>query len=441
VSVKRANSDARGKREASPAKDRSLERPSRIRGRSSRRTSTSTRLRHEEKLRARLKAAEDTLAAIQSGEVDALMVLGRRGERVVTLKGGEPAYRMLVDAMSEGAATLSSDGVVLYSNRRFAEMIRRPPRKVAGIAVHSLVEETERDRFETFLAAAQKAVAKGEFNLRSSDGSSVPVHLSVTRFRGYEGHALGMVVTDLSEQKRQQADEIKQAETVHRLLLERTLSAQEEERRRIARELHDEAGQLLTSLLVGLRTLEDSRNIADAKEKGYRLREITAQAIDEIGRLARGLHPTVLEDHGLGVALSRYVTEYIKTHNIGVDLKLDGLDSCNLQPAFQIGLYRILQEALTNVARHSGAKAVTIRFARSAMALQVVVADNGRGFETKALAVVSSSRLGIQGMRERVAMLGGTVSFTSKATGTRILVQIPLTDQPDVQPVMPRTKI
>jgi len=320
-------------------------------------------------------------------------------------------------------------------------MIRRPPGKVAGIAVHSLVEETERDRFETFLAAAQKGVAKGEFNLRSSDGSSVPVHLSVTRFRGYEGHALGMVVTDLSEQKRQQADEIKQAETVHRLLLERTFSAQEEERRRIARELHDEAGQLLTSLLVGLRTLEDSRNIADAKEKGHRLREITAQAIDEIGRLARGLHPTVLEDHGLGVALSRYVTEYIKTHNIAVDLTLRGLDSCNLQPAFQIGLYRILQEALTNVARHSGAKAVSIRFARSAMALQVVVADNGRGFDTKALAVVSSNRLGIQGMRERAAMLGGTVSFTSKGSGTRILVQIPLTDQPDVQPVMPRTKI
>jgi PAS domain S-box-containing protein len=354
------------------------------------------------------------------------MVLGRRGERVVTLKGGEPAYRMLVEAMSEGAATLSSDGAVLYSNRRFAEMIRRPPGKVAGIAVHSLVEETERDRFETLLAAAQKGIAKGEFNLRSNDGSSVPVHLSVTRIRGYEGHALGMVVTDLSEQKRQQAEEIKQAETVHRLLLERTFSAQEEERRRIARELHDEAGQLLTSLLVGLRTLEDSRNIADAKAKGHRLREITAQAIDEIGRLARGLHPTVLEDHGLGVALSRYVTEYIKTHNIAVDLQLDGLDSCNLQPAFQIGLYRILQEGLTNVARHSGAKAVTIRFVHSATALQVVVADNGRGFDIKSLAVVSSNHLGIQGMRERAAMLGGTLSFTSKGTGTRILVQIPL---------------
>jgi PAS domain S-box-containing protein len=368
------------------------------------------------------------------------MVFGRRGERVVTLKGGEPDYRMLVEAMSEGAATLSSDGAVLYSNRKFAEMIRRPPGKVAGIAVHSLIEEKERDRFGTFLAMAQKGVAKGEFNLRSSDGSLVPVHLSMNRFQGYEGHALGMVVTDLSGQKLKQAEEMRQAETMNRLLLERAFTAQEEERHRIARELHDEAGQLLTSLLVGLRTLEDSRNVKDAKAQGHRLREIAAQAIDELGRLARGLHPAVLYDHGLGVALSRYAAEYSKTHKITVDLTLGELDSCNLQPAVQIRLYRILQEALTNVARHAEAKAVSIVFSRSATALQVAVTDNGRGFDTKAV-TVSSSRLGIPGMRERAAMLGGTVSFTSKGTGTRILVQIPITDQPDVQPAVRRTTI
>jgi len=364
------------------------------------------------------------------------MVSGRHGERVVSLKGGEPAYRMLVEAMSEGAATLSRNGAVLYCNRRFAELLCRPPAKIIGIAVQSLVTETERDRFETLLAEAQKAVAKGEFNLHCADGSLVPVYLSLNRFRGYRGQALGMVITDLSEQKRKQAAEIKQAEAMHRLLLERTLSAQEEERRRIARELHDEAGQLLTSLLVGLRTLEGSRNLTDVKAQGHRLRKITAQAIDEVGRLARGLHPTVLDDHGLGVALSRYVTEYIKTHNIAVDLKLSELDSSTLPSAVQIGLYRILQEALTNVARHSGAKAVSIRFARLATALEVAVIDNGCGFDAEAVAV-SSHRLGIQSMRERAAMLGGTVSLTSQRRGTKVLVQIPLANQ-DFQPLVGR---
>ena len=403
---------------------------------SPRKQPSSTPPDQQEKLLARLATAEETLRAIQSGEVDALMVSGRRGEQLVSLKGGEPAYRMLVEAMSEGAATLSRNGAVLYCNRRFAELVRRPAGKVIGIAVQLLVAETERGRFETLLAEAQKAVAKGEFNLRCKDGSLVPVYLSLNRFRGYNGQALGMVITDLSEQKLKQAAEIKQAEAMHRLLLEHELSAQEEERRRIARELHDEAGQLLTSLLVGLRTLEDARKLADVKAQGRRLREIAAQAIDEVGRLARGLHPTVLDDHGLGVALSRYVIEYTKTHNIAVELKLNELDFSTLPSPIQIGLYRILQEALTNVARHSGAKAVSIRFARSATALEVAVIDDGCGFDAKAVAV-SSHRLGIQSMRERTTMLGGTFSFAAQRKGTKILVHVPLANQ-DLQPLVGR---
>ena len=428
MSNKRARSDGRVLQGGLPGKVGAPKAARRSLGPSPRKLPSSTPPDQQQKLLARLKTAEETLRALQSGEVDALMVSGRRGERVVSLKGGEPAYRMLVEAMSEGAATLSRNGTVLYCNRRFAELMCRPQEKIIGIAVQSLVAKTERDRFEAFLAEAQKAVAKGEFNLRCRDGSLVPVYLSLNRFRGYKGHALGMVITDLSEQKRKQAAEIKQAEAMRRLLLEHMLSAQEEERRRIARELHDEAGQLLTSLLVGLRALEDARNLADVKAQGHRLREITAQAMDEVGRLARGLHPTVLDDHGLGVALSRYVTEYIKTHNIAVDLKLNELDSSNLPSAVQIGLYRIIQEALTNVARHSEAKAVSIEFARVAAALEVAVVDDGCGFDAKAVAV-SSHRLGIQGMRERAAMLGGTVSFTSQGKGTRVLVQIPLHDQ------------
>jgi PAS domain S-box-containing protein len=356
------------------------------------------------------------------------MVSGRQGEQVVSLKGGEPNYRMLVEAMSEGAATLSRDGAVLYCNRRFAEMIHMPPGRLIGVVLQSLVAKGERDRFETMLSDARKAVVKGEFSLLRSNGDPIPVYLSLNRLRGYKGEALGMVITDLSEQKRKQAGEIKQAEAMRRLLLERTLSAQEEERRRIARELHDEAGQLLTALLVGLRTLEDARKLAEVRVQGQRLREIAAQAIDEVGRLARGLHPTVLDDHGLGVALSRYATEYTKTYNIAVDLTLDDFDPSKLPPTVQITLYRILQEALTNVARHSGARVVSIRFARFAMAVEVSVIDDGCGFDAEAVAV-SSHRLGIQSMRERAAMLGGTVSFTSLRKGTKILVQIPLAHQ------------
>jgi PAS domain S-box-containing protein len=392
----------------------------------------------QSKLLVRLKTAEATLRAIQSGEVDALMVFGGRGEQVVSLKGGEPAYRMLVEAMSEGAATLSRNGDLLYCNRRLADLVRKPREKMIGIAMESLIAKAERDRFKAFLAAGRKAVVKSEFNLAYKDGSLLPVHLSLNRFPGYKGHALGMVITDLSGQKRKQADEIKQAEITRRLLLEHMLSAQEEERRRIARELHDEAGQLLTSLLVGLRSLEDSRNLTDVRAQGLRLRKITAQALDEVGRLARGLHPAVLDDHGLSVALSRYVAEFTNTHNIAVDLKLDETGSSNLASAVQIGLYRIVQEALTNVARHSGAKTVSIAFAHSSASLEVAIVDDGCGFDAKAVAV-SSRRLGIQSMRERAAMLGGAVSFASQRKGTKILVRVPLAEQALAPPVEPRS--
>jgi PAS domain S-box-containing protein len=353
------------------------------------------------------------------------MVSGRRGAKLVSLKGGEPSYRLLVEAISEGAATLSRKGAILYCNRMFAEMMGTPVTRTIGTAVQSLVAETEQDQFETLLAGARKTIVKGEFNLLRADGSLIPVYLSLNRFHGFKGQALGMVITDLSDQKRNQAEKTRQEEATHRLLLERTFSAQEEERRRIARELHDEAGQLLTALLVGLRSLEDARKLGDIRAQAKRLREIAAQAIDEVGRLARGLHPTVLDDLGLGVALSRYTTEFAKTHNISVVLELNDIDAGNLPPEALIALYRILQEALTNVARHSGAKTVSIRFVRSATAVEVTVMDDGRGFNAKAVSV-SSNRLGLHSMRERAAMLGGTVTFIPQKKGTKILVRVPV---------------
>jgi PAS domain S-box-containing protein len=425
MSNKRAHSDSRalqgGLRDKAGAPPRTRKSP----GTDRRKPPASSPADQQAKLRARLRTAEETLRAIQSGEVDALMVSGRRGEQVVTLKGGEPAYRLLVEAMSEGAAILSRDGTVLYCNRGFAQMMGRPPAKIPGIAVQSLVVEAERDRFESLLEDARKTFVKGEFSLHCKAGSEIPVYLSLNRFRGFKGQALGMVITNLSEQKRKQAEEIKQAEAMHRLILERTLSAQEEERRRIARELHDESGQLLTALLVGLRSLEDVRKIAEVRVQGRRLREIAGQAIDEVGRLARGLHPTVLDDHGLGVALSRYVNEYARSHNIAVDLALDEKESSSLPSGVQIALYRILQEALTNVARHAGAKKVSIRFARLAKALEVAVIDDGCGFDAKAVAV-SSHRLGIQSMRERAVLFGGTIRFIPQRKGTKMLVHVPL---------------
>ncbi len=382
----------------------------------------------QDQLLKRVRAAEQSLRAIPSRDVDALVVFGRHGAKVVTLKGGESAYRMLVEAMSEGAATVSIDGVILYCNRSFGGLTGHPPAKLISMTLHTLVHEACRGRLDEILRAARKRPVKGEFLLQTRSGNPVPVHLSFSRLHGYRGQVLGMVVTDLTDQRQKQEAEIRQAESMHRLLLERELSAQEAERSRIARELHDEAGQLLTSLLVGLRRLDDSRNLANCRSLGRRMREITAQAIDEVGRLARGLHPMALDDHGLDAALNRYVAEFSKTHDVRVQLALNGLASARLPHAVQVALYRILQETLTNVARHARARTVRVDFRHTVRALEVSVRDDGRGFDTSAAALSSASHLGLRSIRERATLLGGTATFQSGPQGTQVQVHVPLVD-------------
>lgn len=129
---------------------------------------------------------------------------------------------------------------------------------------------------------------------------------------------------DITERKqaeaaRLQIGRLEESQAAHRLLLERVFETQEQEKRRIARELHDETGQLMASLLVGLRALDDCKTVDEAKAWAQRLRGIAAPAIDEVGRLARGFRSSVLPDHGLGVALERYVADYSRAHNIATN--------------------------------------------------------------------------------------------------------------------------
>jgi PAS domain S-box-containing protein len=213
-------------------------------------------------------------------------------------------------------------------------------------------------------------------------------------------------------------------EEIRRLLLERALQVQEDERRRIARELHDETGQLMTSLLVGLRSLSDVRRLADAKHQAKRLREITSHAINEIGRLARGLHSSVLDDLGIETAIRRFADEFAKTHQVQLDLELEGDHFSEFSQDEQINIYRIIQEAFTNIARHAHASSVQVRFESSSSNLEVMIQDNGCGISR--LAGSSPRHLGIEGMRQRAASLGGTLQITSsREGGTQVWLRVP----------------
>ena len=283
---------------------------------------------------------------------------------------------------------------------------------------------TEQPAFDALVAAGHRENRRADTTLRADGGALVPVSVSIAPLQ-LEGSAdvIGVigVVTDISERER--------AEELRNRLIQQAVTAQEEERRRIARELHDEAGQSLTALLVGLRTIEESRTITEAAELAQRLRAIAAQTLDEVGRLSRGLHPGILDEVGLPAAVTRHVQEFAQRHGVAVDLRIEGLDSEVLPPALQATVYRVLQEALTNVAKHAGARSVRVWLVRDKVTVELRVQDDGAGFDPAAVAelAVGDRHLGLQVMRERAALLGGSVKVESRpGAGTMITAHFPV---------------
>ena len=245
------------------------------------------------------------------------------------------------------------------------------------------------------------------------------------------------IVQNVSEKLKR--EETRRQEEMRRLLLERVLQAQEEERQRIARELHDEAGQLMTSLLVGLRAVSDARQLKDAKVQAKALRKIASKAIGEVGRLARGLHSSVLDELGLQDAVQRFADDYSAVHRLQVKLDFGQTPFSRLEKSAQIGLYRIIQEALTNVARHSQARAVSIAFDWHEPLLCLKIRDDGAGFRSRNVGDRPSRHLGIEGMRQRASMLGGTFHIQSEPNrGTLIEVRLTLPESAESSGSIPK---
>jgi PAS domain S-box-containing protein len=372
-----------------------------------------------EKLQSRLRAAEETLRALRAGEVDALVVTRPEGDQVVTVQGADLPYRLLLDQMYAGAVTLTPDGVIVYCNQRFADIVRLPLARVIGSALRRFVPPAQQPALTGLLEPVYGTRTKGQLALRAGDGASVPVSVSFAPLR-LAGNAdvsgvIGVVVDDT---------ERRQQEELRTRLIEQVMTAQDDERARIARELHDETGQALTALLVGLRTIEGARTMTEAADVAQQLREVAARTLRDVGRLARGLHPSVLDDLGLAVAVTRHVQEFARLHGIAEQTRIEGLEADPPLPLVQSTVYRVLQEALTNVAKHAGARRVKIHLMRDDTMVELRVQDDGNGFEPGA---VVRRGLGLQGMQERAALLGGAVQIASaRGQGTTITARFPV---------------
>jgi signal transduction histidine kinase len=209
-------------------------------------------------------------------------------------------------------------------------------------------------------------------------------------------------------------------------LWERMLTAQDDERRRLARELHDHAGSALTSLLVSCKVLDSCNNADEAKKHAARLATDLSGVIDDLARLARGLHPAALDELGLGPALTRLSETTSGVHDFHIHTRVDIGDE-RLDADVELTIYRIAQEALTNVIKHADARNVWLACWREGDELCLRVGDDGRGYDARLeREFVYSSRLGLAGIRDRVALLGGrTQVITQPGAGTTVEVRTP----------------
>jgi two-component system sensor histidine kinase UhpB len=227
-------------------------------------------------------------------------------------------------------------------------------------------------------------------------------------------------------------DQLQEANTRLGALTAQVISAQEEERKRIARELHDEAGQALTTLIIGLERGEQSmagEHLEGSRATVRRLRDLAVQTLEEIRNLALDLRPSLLDDLGLVAAVRWYARTSAARADLDVDVALDGLDEADrLPPDVETTVFRVVQEGLTNVVKHAHARRVSVELARRDGALTVRIADDGRGMPAfDAAAAERAGHLGLFGMVERAKLLGGDLTIGPRAGGgTKLELRLPL---------------
>jgi PAS domain S-box-containing protein len=375
-------------------------------------------------LRVRLAEAEETLRAIRSGEVDAVMGAGPRGPRVFTLEGDEHAYRVLIESMNEGALTLTVDKTILYANACFARMVQSPLEEVTGGSLRRYLSATDRVALKSLLKRTNKTGSKIQVLLIARDGSRMPVQISVRPLakNGFTERVLGLVVTDMTEARRNE-------ETL-RALTHRVLEAQEAERGRVALELDDNVTQRLCAVLIRSQALADKlpEGEASSKRAAIALREMLGTAAEEVERIARDLRPGVLNQLGLAAVLHDSCREFGARAQVSVKLTQVKL-RVRLPAVTELTLYRILQEALRNVEQHAHARNVTVRLTKPDGCIQLAIHDDGIGFDQdrKATGRKRNGGLGLLGIWERATNAGGTLEVKSVPhSGTQIRVRIPL---------------
>src|SRR3984957_5772745 len=371
------------------------------------------------KLRTRVHELEETFLAIQRGRVDAVVVNSEEGDQVFTLQGAEHPYRVLVETMNEGAATLDEHGTVLYANASFGFILGTATEEIIGTSLQKYLEPQEQIKLNNLIHGSLKDESHGEVILASPDGKRRLVRMSMSPIHEFGVRTICVIATDMTELSGAN-EALKASEDILRNLSGRLLRLQDEERRRISRDLHDVTGQKLAVLSMDLSGILKNKEVANCEEINRLLLEsigLSNEVNKEIRTLSYLLPPPLLDELGLSSAVEWFAQGFENRTGIHVAVDIPA-SFVRLAPDVEVALFRIVQESLANVHRYSGSTTAFVRASSNADEVRLEIGDFGKGMnlESRKQNSPALARLGvgIQGMKERMRQLAGTLEITSR---------------------------
>ena len=373
----------------------------------------------------RSEEAEDALRAIRNGEIDALVVPRPQGDQIYELKGAEYLYRVFVDTMNEGAATLTPDGTILYCNNRLAGMLKTAPDRVVGSSIYQFIPPAATFGFESAVQKSGREGTKVELIFKTEDQEVIPVHLSLNAFGGQDLPAICMVAMDLTERKRTE-EKINLYQRQLRALASELALAEERERRRLAVELHDRIGQTLALAKIRLSGLLKSTSCPGLVSPLTEITQMIETTIQDTHSLIFEISPPVLYQVGFEAAVEWLAEHFQEQYGIRIDLKIEN-ERKTLGGDLRIVLFQAIRELLVNVVKHARASHVKISMKYVRNNLQIVVQDDGLGFEPSPGGHHETIKgFGLFNIRERLHHLGAQIKIeSSPGKGTKATLNIP----------------
>lgn len=366
--------------------------------------------------------------AIRRGGIDALIVSGEDGEQVVVLENAVHPYRVLVEGFPDGAATLDAAGNILYVNDRFAEILESPREQLIGVQLLDHISWSGRDD----LALLIHECSHGETVLRTPGPAERTIRFTVSplKIKGSGETHLCILARELTDMLRI-TESLKSSNQALGEISSRFLALQDEERRRIARDLHDVTGQSLAAQGMMLGSLLESTTELDPQVRKvlFECVALNERITDEVRTLSYLLHPPLIEERGLAAGIKSFVEGFSARTGIKIAIEVDA-DFPRLPSEIELALFRVVQEGLTNLRRHSGASSghVTLRHTDAEVVLSI--RDFGKGIQSEILNSENSKAslgVGILGMRERIRQFSGDLEIISHQNhGTLVTVHVPV---------------